>query len=83
MSKRIRIELNRAGVRELLMSEEMAGICRELAEGVAANAGEGYGVDVHYGKNRVNASVGARTEEAEKDNLKNNTLIKALGGAGG
>ena len=75
---RIRIKLNRAGVRELLRSEEMAGICRELAEGVAARAGDGYGVNVHTGRNRVNASVSADTYEAKRDSLKNDTLIKAL-----
>lgn len=74
-----RVELNSDGVRELLQSSEMAGICRSLAEGIAGRAGTGYEVTTYTGKTRVNASVHAATEEARKDNLKNNTLLKAVG----
>ena len=73
-----RLELNSDGVRELLQSPEMAAICTELANGIAARAGTGYQVTTYTGKTRVNASVKAVTEEAWKDNLKNNTLLKAV-----
>ena len=73
-----RIELNSDGVRELLQSPEMAAICQSLANGIASRAGTGYAVSVYTGKTRVNASVKAVTEEAWKDNLKNNTLLKAV-----
>lgn len=76
---KFRVELNSEGVRELLRSPEMAGTCRELAGGIAARAGDGYGVSVYTGRNRVNASVYATTEKAAADNLKNNTLLKAVG----
>lgn len=76
---KVRVELNSEGVRELLRSTEMAGVCRDLAGGIAARAGDGYGVSVYTGRNRVNASVYATTKEAERDNLKNNTLLKAVG----
>lgn len=79
MSK-AKFELNRAGVRELLRSQEMMNICREYADGVQARAGDGYEVTTHVGRNRVNASVHAETYEARKDNYDNNTLLKALGG---
>ncbi len=75
-----RIELNSEGVQELLKSPEMAAICQNLANDIAARAGTGYQVTVYTGKTRVNASVKAVTEEAWKDNLKNNTLLKAVGG---
>ena len=74
----IRIELNSEGVRELLKSPEMAAICREQADRIAGRAGSGYEVTTYTGKNRVNASVHAATEEAWRDNLKNNTLLKAV-----
>lgn len=77
-----KFKLNRQGVRELLQSPEMAQICQEEAEKVAARAGEGYEVDTHVGLNRVNASVSAATRAAYYDNLKNNTLLMALGGGG-
>lgn len=79
MSK-IRIELNREGVRELLRSPEMLAICEEQARAVAARCGGGYEVDSMVGRNRVNAAVSASTKEAIQDNLKNNTVLKAIGG---
>ena len=73
-------KLNRAGVREIMLSQEMAEICKEEAERIAQIAGDGYSVDTHVGRTRVNASVGAETTKAYWDNLRNNTLLKALGG---
>lgn len=80
MSKRVEIELNSAGIRELLKSSEMESFCRQQAEGVANRAGDGYVVDTHVGKTRVNAMVSAETRKAYYSNLKHNTLLKALGG---
>ena len=77
---KFRIELNREGVRELLRSTEMAGICKQYAGQIAARAGEGYEVTTYTGTNRVNASVCVATDEAYRDNMKNNTLIKAVSG---
>jgi hypothetical protein len=83
MSK-VKIELNREGVRELLCSAEMGEICMEQATAVAGRAGEGFAISGPYtGRNRVNVSVGAVTEEAYQDCLENNTLLKALGGGHG
>ena len=79
MSK-VKFELNRAGVRELLRSPEAASVCRSYAENIKGRAGEGYEVTTYTGRNRVNASVHAETYEARKDNYDNNTLLKALGG---
>jgi hypothetical protein len=79
MSK-VKFELDRAGVRELLRSPEAASVCRSYAENVRGRAGEGYEVTTYTGRNRANASVHAETYEARKDNYDNNTLLKALGG---
>ena len=79
MSK-VKFELNRAGVRELLRSQDMAGVCLNYANNVRSRAGAGYEVTTYVGKNRVNASVHADTIEARRDNFNNNTLLKALGG---
>ena len=80
MSKKVEVELISAGVRELLQSDEIREYCEELAQGVASRAGDGYEVDSMVGKTRANASVYAATKEANRDNLENNTLLKALGG---
>lgn len=79
MSK-VKFELDRAGVRELLRSPEAASVCRSYAENVKGRAGEGYEVTTYTGRNRANASVHAETYEARRDNYDNNTLLKALGG---
>lgn len=76
---KVRIVLNSEGVRELLKSAEIAEECRKHAQDIAGRAGTGYEVTTYTGKTRVNASVHAATEEAYRDNLKNNTLLKAVG----
>jgi len=80
MSNKVEIVLNSAGIRELLKSAEIEAVCKEQAEAVAGRAGDGYTVDTYVGKTRVNAMVTADTYAARRDNLKNNTLLKALGG---
>lgn len=82
MSK-VRFELNRNGVRELMQSNEMQQILRSKAEQVKSAAGEDYEVTSYVGKNRANASVKVTSNAAYKDNLEHNTLLKALGQAKG
>lgn len=83
MSK-VRFVLRRAGVWELLKSEEMVSYLTEKAENVSAAAsgmsGLDYAVSPYVGKRRANASVSAASYRAYRENLENNTLLKALGG---
>ena len=75
-----KFKLNRAGVGELLKSSEMGAVCKEYADVIQSRCGnEGYESNVMVGKNRVRASVYAGTVEARRDNLENNTLLKAVG----
>lgn len=78
MAERFRIELNSDGVKELLKSPEMAAICQQHAQAIANRAGSGYAVTVYTGASRVNASVITETPEAIRENMKNNTLLKAV-----
>ena len=80
MSKQVKVELNSAGIQELLKSSEIQSTCMEQAKAVARRAGDGFAVDSYVGKTRVNAMVFADTAEANKRNLRENTLLKALGG---
>lgn len=75
---KFRFELNRAGVRELLKSQEMMNLCKSYADGIRERAGEGFEADTYVGTNRVNAMVYPATHEAAKDNMENNTLLKAV-----
>lgn len=79
MSK-MKVVLNRDGVRALLKSEEMTQICREKAENAQGKLGAGYEITTHIGKNRCNASVKAVSEQAKRENMENNTILKAIGG---
>lgn len=75
MSK-VRFELNRAGVRELMQSREMINALISYADKISDAAGDGY--DTYVGRNRANVSVRTMTKEAYQDNLENNTLEKVI-----
>lgn len=79
MSK-IKFELNRSGVRNLLQSSGMMSECSGIAHDIASSLPAGYDVSNYTGRNRVNASIKASTYAAYRDNLENNTLLKAIGG---
>lgn len=82
----VRFDLNRAGIGELLKGEAMQGILESYAEQVRnrctyGSAGpEEYEVDTRVRGTRAVATVRAATPHARNSNLKNNTLLKALGG---
>lgn len=82
MSKKIRFELNRAGVRELLQGGEMQSIINSAAEQISANAadmagGLEYQVETGTGKSRCWASVKPGSIHAYHKTLKQNILEKA------
>ena len=61
----VKVSLNRAGVRELLRSEEMKSICMNYANNALSRLPDGYEVTAHTGTNRVNAEVKAETLQEE------------------
>ena len=80
MSK-VKFELNRAGVRELLKSAEMQQICMQHANATlqtALGSSDGYVAEPRNYPERSGAAVRADTYEARKDNSDNNTLLKSL-----
>ncbi len=58
----------------------MLGVCWDYAEKAMGSLGAGYEVSPHTGKNRVNGQVTAETYAARRDNLENNSILKALRG---
>ena len=81
MAKKVQVVLNRRNVsNQLLKGGWIQGICEAKAKEIAKRCGDGYEVDPFSGKNRVNVAVVARTAAAARDNKKNNTLLKGLGG---
>lgn len=77
MSK-TRFELSYKGMRELLKSQQMVSVCANRANDIANRAGAGYRVTTNIGSSRAHASVITATKKAMKDNLENNTLLKAV-----
>lgn len=77
MSRKV-FELNYAGVSELLKGREMQNLLAEKASEIQNRCGDGYEHDVYVGKTRANAMVRADTFKAKRDNLKNNTILKAV-----
>ena len=78
MSNNVKVVLNKSAVRDLLRSNSMEAAVKEVADGISNRAGDGYSVDTHVGKSRVNASVFPKTVKAKRDNQKNNTLLRSL-----
>lgn len=74
-----KFKLNYKGVGELLKSEAMQTVLNEYATNIKNRCGDdGYEQDIYVGKTRANAMVSATTYQAKKDNLENNTLLKAV-----
>lgn len=77
MSK-LKVTLNKDGVRQLLRSDEMMDVCQSYASAAVSYLGDGYETSTNVGKNRVNAEVAAVSFKARRENLKNNTILKAV-----
>lgn len=75
----VEIEIDSAGIVELLQCTEIQGAVEEVAARVAATAGEDYQTSSFIGFDRAHAYVWAVGDEARKDCYENNTLLKALG----
>lgn len=81
MSK-VKFVLNKKGVSELLLCEEMKEILEEYGNAALNRCDQGYNykLDVGAGKKRLHANIRADGYKAYYHNLKSNTLLKALKG---
>lgn len=75
---KVEIKLNSSGIRELLRSKEMLTICEEHAEKAVSKLGDGYTSSSMTGKNRVNAEIATESFKAMAQNMKHNSILKAL-----
>ena len=78
MAKQFEFKLNREGVSELLKSKNMHKVLQEQAGTILGRLPHGYGSTDGETTQRAKVTVGTRTRSAASDNLKNNTLLKAL-----
>lgn len=77
---KVKFVLNKNGVRQMMQSQEMMSICSDHASRMVSSLGDGYEMSTQIGKFRAIAEVAAVSLEARKENLENNTILKALGG---
>ena len=56
----------------------MQGVLKDHADAIKNRCGDGYETDLFVGKTRANAMVSATTYQAKADNLRNNTILKAV-----
>lgn len=75
MSK-VKIDLNRAGVRALMRSPEMQAVLKDSADTVKDRCGDGY--EAYVAPTRAVAVVETVSKKAYDDNSANNTLLKAV-----
>lgn len=78
---KVRVKMNNAGVQALLKSAGVNDLLMSHAEPIAARAGSGYEATLGTaGKTRNRAWVRTETFDAMRDNARNATLARALGG---
>lgn len=75
MSK-VKIDLNRAGVRAFMRSPEMQAVLKNRADTVKDRCGDGY--ESYVAPTRAVAVVETVSQKAYDDNSANNTLLKAV-----
>lgn len=75
---KVKVVLNGAGVRALLKSAEMEKCIADQANAIQGRCGSGYATDTKQMGTRVIASVYTDDSKAYKDNLDNNTLLRAM-----
>lgn len=75
----VRVELDTDSVRALMQSPEMQSILLETADEIRDRCGEGYASDCIIMETRAISSVYTENYTAMRDNLKNNTILKAMG----
>lgn len=59
----VEVELNSAGIQELLKSAAIASVCEEQAARMTRATGVEYVSDVHVGRTRVNAGAKTRSDK--------------------
>ncbi|HCS30665.1 MAG TPA: hypothetical protein DIW21_04900 [Enterococcus sp.] len=75
---KVKFKLNGKGVGQLLKSAEMQNVLSEHATAIRNRCGDGYEQEQFVAGSRAVATVKATSFKAKRDNMKNNTLLKAV-----
>ena len=73
--------LNFDGVRELLQSPQAKKVCEEVGQKALDQLGDGYEMKSKVGAKRAYVKIRANTPKTYYENLKHNTILKAVKGA--
>lgn len=82
MAKNVKFKLDLDGLREIMKSKEMIECLEAGGKAVKDVAGSGYEMDTITRDYIAITRVAPATSEARRENLKENTLLKALGSVG-
>lgn len=77
MSK-TKIELNHSGIKTFLHSKAVAEDLKSRADRIADKLGNGYKSDFRHMGSRVIASVYADSNSARRQNMRENSIMKAV-----
>lgn len=80
MSSSVEVSLNRSEVGKLLKSNEVMSELDKQADAIISRCGGNYTKSEYVGKTRANVAIITNDSETYHNNLKNNELLKALGG---
>lgn len=75
----IKIEIHTAGIRELLKSQPVAEACKEQAQKIKTEVGNGFEVQSRKYPERTGYAVSAESREAVNKVYQENVLLKAIG----
>lgn len=78
---KVEIELNSDGINELLRRSDVVEMINALGQEMADKLGDGYTNRTGFGSldGRAHAWVMAVSNKAKKENLEDNTILKAMG----
>ena len=82
MAKDVTFKLNLKGLNEFMKSSEVQAALDDAGEAVKKAAGDGYDTSSKKGRYIGFSNVFPDDDKAKRDNLKNNTLLKALQASG-
>lgn len=75
---KVKFKLNSKGVGQLLKSAEMQNVLSKHATAIRNRCGDGYEQEQFVAGSRAVTTVKANSFKAKRDNMKNNTLLKAV-----
>lgn len=80
MAKKVKIELDHGGIRDLLRGEGVKATLAGYGKAALAKLGGGYAMSEYTGSGRANVSVYADSAAAKRENAEHNTILKAVKG---